>query len=131
VAQFARESIEVSREVRTDRRAPVTCTFRQVCAVLTLFTVVPGLLLAAPARADQALDAFARDVARTESVRAVKTLQHTYAQYAQYGLWNEVGALFAADATFRSHGVLVQLQTPANDKMIRDVANAIATMAPE
>ena len=37
----------------------------------------------------------------------------------------------AADATFRSHGVLVQLQTPVTDKMIADVANAIATMALE
>ena len=89
----------------------MTCTFRQVCAVLTLFTVVPGLLLAAPARADQALDAFARDVARTESVRAVKTLQHTYAQYAQYGLWNEVGALFAADATFTFDGLVKEAGT--------------------
>src|SRR4051812_46900223 len=47
--------------------------------------------LATPSR-----DSLARDVERAESVRAVKTLEYTYAQYAQFGLWNEMGALFAA-----------------------------------
>ncbi len=43
------------------------------------------------------LDNLSRDVERAESIRAVKTLQRTYAQYAQFGLWNEMGALFADD----------------------------------
>jgi hypothetical protein len=30
----------------------------------------------------------------------VKNLQRTYAQYSQYGLWNEMGALFASNATY-------------------------------
>ena len=77
---------------------------RICCAVLALF-------LAVPAHADQALDSFARDVARTESVRAVKTLQHSYAQYAQYGLWNELGALFAPSATFTFDGLVMPAQT--------------------
>ncbi|MEI9889233.1 MAG: hypothetical protein WDN45_00010 [Caulobacteraceae bacterium] len=42
---------------------------------------------AAPSR-----DALARDVERAEGIRAVKALDYAYAQYAQYGLWNEMGA---------------------------------------
>ncbi len=49
-----------------------------------------SLAFAAPSR-----DGLARDVERAESVRAVKTLQAAHAQYAQFGLWNEMGALFA------------------------------------
>ena len=41
-------------------------------------------------------DALARNVERAESIRAVKALEYAYAQYAQFGLWNEMGALFAA-----------------------------------
>jgi hypothetical protein len=37
-------------------------------------------------------------VERAESIRDVKNLQRTYAQYAQFGLWNEMSALFAEDA---------------------------------
>jgi hypothetical protein len=72
---------------------------------------VLALFVAVPASADQALDTFARDLSRTESVRAVKTLTHTYAQYAQYGLWNDVGALFAPDATFTFDGLVMPAQT--------------------
>jgi hypothetical protein len=43
------------------------------------------------------LDALARDTERAESLRAVKNLQYAYSQYAQFGLWDEVGALFASD----------------------------------
>src|SRR6478736_6175853 len=70
-----------------------------------------ALFLALPARADAELDAFARDVDRTESIRAVKTLQATYAQYAQFGLWNDVGALFAADGSFLFDGLVQPAQT--------------------
>jgi len=82
----------------------MTRTFRLVCAVL-------ALCAAAPAYADQALDSFAREVSRTESVRAALNLQRSYAQYAQYGLWNEVGALFAPDATFTFDGLVMPAQT--------------------
>ena len=34
------------------------------------------------------------DVDRAEAVRAVKDLQHAYSQYAQFGLWNDLGSLF-------------------------------------
>jgi hypothetical protein len=40
----------------------------------------------------------ALEVERAGSVRHVKRLQDTYAQYSQFGLWNEMAALFAADA---------------------------------
>jgi hypothetical protein len=45
-------------------------------------------------------DELARDVERAESMRAVKNLQRTYAQYSQFGLWQEMADLFADDATF-------------------------------
>jgi hypothetical protein len=35
----------------------------------------------------------------------------TYAQYAQYGLWNDLDALFAADATFTLDGLVMPAQT--------------------
>jgi hypothetical protein len=63
--------------------------------------VASGLLLAASARAgtQASIDGLARDVERAEAIRAVKVLQRTYAQYAQYGLWNEMGGLFADEAS--------------------------------
>jgi hypothetical protein len=50
------------------------------------------------------LDSLSRDVDRAEAIRAVKTLQRTYAQYAQFGLWNEMGALFARDGILENDG---------------------------
>jgi len=79
-----------------------------VRATLALLLALP---LALPAHADAELDALARDVERTESVRAVKTLQSTYAQYAQFGLWNEVGALFTKDGSFVFDGMVKPAQT--------------------
>src|SRR4249920_2091953 len=40
----------------------------------------------------------ALNVERAESVRAVKRVQETYAQYSQFGLWTDMAALFADDA---------------------------------
>ena len=40
----------------------------------------------------------ALNVERAESVRAVKRIQETYAQYSQFGLWADMAALFAEDA---------------------------------
>jgi len=40
------------------------------------------------------------EVERAESVRAVKTLQRSYAQYVQFGLWNEMASLFTERARF-------------------------------
>jgi hypothetical protein len=52
-----------------------------------------------------------RDVSRVESLRQIKDLQRLYAQYAQYGLWNQVGGLFASDARFTFDGQVKQGQT--------------------
>ncbi len=46
------------------------------------------------------IDELARDVGRVEAIRDVKDLQRYYAQYAQFGLWDEMAALFADDAAF-------------------------------
>ncbi|WP_404714087.1 nuclear transport factor 2 family protein [Sphingomonas sp. MMS24-J13] len=43
-------------------------------------------------------DSLARDVGQAEDVRAIKTLQRSYANFAQFGLWREMAALFADDA---------------------------------
>jgi hypothetical protein len=69
------------------------------------------LLAAAPVRADTELDNFARDVDRVASVRAVKDLQANYAQYAQYGLWKEVGALFSPNGSFVFDGLIKPAET--------------------
>ena len=45
------------------------------------------------------VDRLAQNVERAESVRAVKRVQETYAQYSQFGLWNEMAALFSDNAS--------------------------------
>jgi hypothetical protein len=64
------------------------------------FLFASTLVLSTLAAAQPSLDELARDVDRAESIRAVKNLQRTYAQYSQYGLWNEMGDMFATDATY-------------------------------
>ncbi|WP_375206940.1 nuclear transport factor 2 family protein [Hyphococcus sp.] len=51
--------------------------------------------------ASQDLNALARDVGRVESLRQVKDVQRRYAQYQQYGLWNDMAALFSDGAVIR------------------------------
>jgi len=63
-------------------------------ATLFLALTMPA---AAQAPSQQQVDEVARDVARLESLRAVKTLQRTYAQYAQFGLWTDMADLFASN----------------------------------
>ena len=46
------------------------------------------------------VDRLAVEAERAEAVRAVKELQHAYAQFAQFGLWNEMASLFAERAQF-------------------------------
>jgi hypothetical protein len=75
-------------------------------ALLLSLLLAPGT----PAHADTALDDFARDLDRTESLRAVLNLQRVYAQYAQAGLWNDVGALFASDGRFVFDGLIMAEQ---------------------
>jgi hypothetical protein len=75
----------------------MSCRARILLFVLALTS---GLALPTVAAAQPSLDELARDVDRAESVRAIKQLQRTYAQYSQYGLWNEIADLFASNATF-------------------------------
>ncbi|MBO9604186.1 MAG: nuclear transport factor 2 family protein [Novosphingobium sp.] len=83
--------------------------------VIRMIGAASALALAAPspawAKDDSALDSLARSVSQTESVRAVKTLQRSYAQYAQFGLWEQIGALFAADGSFVFDGQITPAQT--------------------
>src|SRR5436190_5845634 len=65
------------------------------CLLLAAAAVQPATVVA-----QATLDQLARDVDRAESMRAVKNLQRTYAQYSQYGLWNEMADMFARDATY-------------------------------
>jgi hypothetical protein len=53
------------------------------------------------------LDALARDVARVESVRAVKDVQRVYAHLGQFGRWDEMAALFAEGGEVRWGGETV------------------------
>jgi hypothetical protein len=76
-------------------------------ATHTLVRIVLLLAVAMPAHADTGLDGFAREVERTESLRAVLNLQRTFAQYAQAGLWNAIGSLFAPDGRFVFDGLIM------------------------
>jgi len=46
-------------------------------------------------------------IRRVEGVRAVKAIQHSFAQYAHHGLWGEIGRLFAQDASLEWDGTVV------------------------
>jgi hypothetical protein len=88
-------------------------TYALAALALAATPVWAARLLAAarPTHADAALDELARDVDRTESLRAVLNLQRTFAQYAQAGLWNEVGTLFAPDGSFVFDGLIMPERT--------------------
>lgn len=87
-------------------------------AILTsLWILAPASGMAAEAEPPPApLAELARDVDRAESLRAIKTLQRMYAQYAQFGLWQAVGALFSDDAEFVFDG-----RTHAGQQAIRQL----------
>ena len=92
-------------------RRRVTYAIAALTLVATPLWAARLLAAARPAHTDAALDELARDVDRTESLRAVLNLQRTYAQYAQAGLWTEVGALFAPDGSFVFDGLIKPEQT--------------------
>ena len=70
--------------------------FRAAGALLSIVLSVA----CARAFADDNIDTLARDVDRVVSLRQVKDLQRSYAQYAQSGQWDEMAGLFTANATF-------------------------------
>jgi hypothetical protein len=63
-------------------------------AAVAMFALAANVSSAQAPRTDT-VDALARDVGRLESLRAVKNVQRSYAQYAQFGLWTDMAALFA------------------------------------
>ena len=89
----------------------VTYAIPALTLVATLLWAVRLLAAAGPAHTDAALDELARDVDRTESLRAVLNLHRTYAQYAQAALWTEIGALFTPDGGFVFDGLIKPGQT--------------------
>jgi hypothetical protein len=66
-------------------------------AVAVIAALSMTFATSAPAQgpADSA-DSLARDVGRLESLRAVKNLQRSYAQYGQFGLWTGMAELFSS-----------------------------------
>ena len=79
--------------------------YRKVLSMgLLLATTVLPLLAAAQSTKDD----LAREVDRAESIRAVKNLQRTYAQYSHAGLWQEMADLFANKSTYIFDDVTVK-----------------------
>jgi hypothetical protein len=93
------------------RRRRVTYAIAALPLVAAPFWAARLLGAARTAHTDASLDELARDVNRTESLRAVLNLPRAYAQYAQAGLWTEVGALFTPDGSFVFDGLIKPEQT--------------------
>ena len=70
------------------------------CLAITLMVVAVAYPNWAVRAADEAADLarLSLEVQRAEDIRAVKRLQITYAQYAQFGLWGQTASLFAGNA---------------------------------
>ena len=77
---------------------------RLISGALALLVALGALHVVIAGDADPNMSAAARihrlaqTVERAESVRAVKRVQETYAQYSQFGLWSDMAALFADNA---------------------------------
>ncbi len=79
------------------------CSFSLPAATFAVLLAVSGVGAPAHAQTEPSaevvrVDRLAQNIERAESVRQVKRLQETYAQYSQFGLWDEMAALFAEDA---------------------------------
>lgn len=60
---------------------------------LSALAITAWIATMASAYADSTA-ALARDLDRAQSVRAIKTLQNSYNQYSEFGLWHEMASLF-------------------------------------
>jgi len=67
-----------------------------VCLALAGTPLALGVAGAADSGASP-VDTLARNVERAEAIRAVKNLQYAYSQYAQFGRWADLGALFTEE----------------------------------
>ncbi|MES2698707.1 MAG: nuclear transport factor 2 family protein, partial [Pseudomonadota bacterium] len=72
-------------------------TPRIIAALGAALVLSPAMPAAAQDLSPAQVDDLAREVSRVESVRAVSDLQRFYAHYAQFGLWDEMAALFASN----------------------------------
>ena len=87
-------------------RRPVFKGFAMLLALGVLQAVVAGDTSPSTSAAAR-VSRLAQNVERAESVRAVKRLQETYAQYPQFGLWTDMAALFSDNAQLsygKDHG---------------------------
>ena len=69
---------------------------------ICLMVLAPSAVVHAEPPSSQDINELARDVSRLESLRAVKDLQRTYAQYAQFGLWTAMAEMFSANGAIQS-----------------------------
>lgn len=67
-------------------------------AVLTAFPNADSQTPPARLEAGAEISRLLRDVERAQALRDVKDLEHLYAQFGEYGLWNEMAALFSMNA---------------------------------
>lgn len=72
-------------------------TPRIIAALGAALVLSPAMPAAAQDLSPAQVDDLAREVSRVEAVRAVSDLQRFYAHYAQFGLWDEMAALFASN----------------------------------
>ena len=79
-----------------------------------------GRVVPIAADSQDRIDQLGRDVDRAEGLRAAKNLQYLYSQYAQYGLWDEMGALFTDDADLMSDGKVTAHGRDAITKSLKD-----------
>lgn len=72
-----------------------------MAALGAALVIIPLAPAAAQDLPQAPVDELAREVARVEAVRSVGDLQRFYAHYAQFGLWDEMSQLFAAEGEIK------------------------------
>lgn len=100
--------------------------FGAVSAMLLLGAVAmaPNAFAQSEASAEAVrVDRLAQNLERAESVRAVKNLQRSYAQYSQFGLWDEMAALFADDAEMIRGDIVVNGRDAISEFLVETFGN--------
>ena len=92
----------------------------QLTAALAILASMAQLPAAAQDRAGERVGLLAANVERAESVRQIKHLQRTYAQYSQFGLWDEMATLFAGNAEMIRGEDHVRGQTDIEDYFVEN-----------
>ena len=87
--------------ISMSRRRPTLLQGAAIWACAALGALSAPVAIAQTSPADAArVDALARELQQVESLRAVKRLQISYAQYSEFGLWSDMADLFSRDAIF-------------------------------